>query len=258
MRVPASLVRFMLEAGFLVLVAAAAAIARLSTPAIIAVMAIAWLLVALVERTASRDGARLLGFLSRATGETPGEREPTHQRPAPADPPTAVVEPSHVRVLPAVAAPAPPAPVAPDAVVAAPPEPEHEPEPEPVTDIQAPPPPEPEPPAPEPEPVAAAPPPPPELRVAPAPPPEPPPPPPPQQPDAVVAFVPRNGPRSWNLWDLERIARERVGADGPRDEERAALLMELRQFASADGMLPLGFDGLVRESFGELIGAARS
>jgi hypothetical protein len=64
-----------------------------------------------------------------------------------------------------------------------------------------------------------------------------------------------NGPRAWNLWDLERIARDREGTMG-RDEERAALLMELRQFASADGMLPTSFDGLVRESFGDLIGHA--
>jgi hypothetical protein len=77
------------------------------------------------------------------------------------------------------------------------------------------------------------------------------------EPEGVLAFVPRaNGPRQWNIWELERIAREREGADSARDEERALLLMELRQFATADGMLATSFDGLVRESFGELIGHA--
>ena len=101
----------------------------------------------------------------------------------------------------------------------------------------------------------------PELRAVPSPPPpaEPPPaePPPVREPDRVVAFAPRaNGPHRWNLWDLERVAREGEGADAARDEERVVLLMELRQFASADGMLPESFDGLVRESFSELIGYA--
>ena len=76
--------------------------------------------------------------------------------------------------------------------------------------------------------------------------------------ERVVAFLPRsNGPRRWNLWDLERLARAGEGADSARDEERTVLLMQLRQFAGADGMLPESFDPLVRESFDELIGAGR-
>ena len=39
------------------------------------------------------------------------------------------------------------------------------------------------------------------------------------------------------------------------DEERTFLLMYLREFAGPDGLLPLDFDGLVRDSFGELVGA---
>jgi len=58
--------------------------------------------------------------------------------------------------------------------------------------------------------------------------------------------------REWNVWDLERRAREQAG-DAARDEEWAALFMHLRPFANADGVLPLQFDGLVRESFSELI-----
>jgi hypothetical protein len=95
------------------------------------------------------------------------------------------------------------------------------------------------------------------LRPVPAPPPEPTPPP-PAQPEApespVVAFRPRTTvPRSWNLWDLERIAREGVRTEPERRDEWAYLFLNLRQFASADGTLPTEFDGLVRESFGGLL-----
>jgi hypothetical protein len=59
-------------------------------------------------------------------------------------------------------------------------------------------------------------------------------------------------PREWNIWVLERLARDSAGVDAARDEERALLLMHLREFAGPDGMLPASFDDLVRESFGEL------
>jgi hypothetical protein len=62
-------------------------------------------------------------------------------------------------------------------------------------------------------------------------------------------------PRQWNLWDLERLAREASGTDALVDEERTYLLMYLRDFADADGELPVDFDALVRDSFGELVGA---
>lgn len=62
-------------------------------------------------------------------------------------------------------------------------------------------------------------------------------------------------PREWNIWELERRAREQAGDSG-RDQEWAALFMHLRQFANADGVLPMQFDGLVRESFSTLIQAA--
>jgi hypothetical protein len=284
----------MLEAGFLVLVAAAAAIARLSALAIVLVMGIAWLLVALVERTASRDSSAIrsgrLGFLfgggvleeeeeldpsgtpevaepPEPVGVRPSLRERLQARsagPAPASPLEPDPQPSHVRVLPAVpdpaAAAARPEPAAqtaptpepsaqPETVAETPPEPTPEPLPEPT----------PEPlPEPMPEPVPEPLPPPPELREVPRPAPPPPPAPQPERDAAVVAFVPRtNGPRRWNLWDLERMARDDEGTDVARNEERAMLLMQLRQFASADGMLSEDFDGLVRESFRDLIGSAR-
>jgi hypothetical protein len=62
-------------------------------------------------------------------------------------------------------------------------------------------------------------------------------------------------PQRWNLWDLERLSREHTGTDPARDEERTFLLMYLREFADADGMLPMDFDGLVRDSFGDLVTA---
>ena len=78
------------------------------------------------------------------------------------------------------------------------------------------------------------------------------------EPETVVAFVPRNEePREWNLWELERLARNATG-DVARDEERSYLLMYLREFAPADGNLPADFDGLVRDAFGDLLHAAVS
>jgi hypothetical protein len=71
----------------------------------------------------------------------------------------------------------------------------------------------------------------------------------------VVPIGVGSGPRRWNLWDLERLTREASGEDVARNEERTFLLMYLREFADADGLLPVDFDGLVRDSFGDLVGA---
>ena len=73
---------------------------------------------------------------------------------------------------------------------------------------------------------------------------------------AVVPLAPRRvEPREWNLWELERIVREQSGTDVARDEERSFLLMYLREFASPDGLLPVDFDAVVRESFGDTLDA---
>jgi hypothetical protein len=94
--------------------------------------------------------------------------------------------------------------------------------------------------------VAVPPPPPePEQKRAPVPEPEPEP-----EPEPVVPIT-----REWNLWELERAAREHAGGDVARDEERSYLLMYLREFAGPDGMLPPDFDGLVRDAFGDLLHA---
>lgn len=105
----------------------------------------------------------------------------------------------------------------------------------------------------------------PRLAVVPPPPPEPEPEPeiarrPEPEPEPAVVSrasrMPR--PREWNLWDLERLARDRAGGDVVRDEERSYLLMYLREFAHADGALPADFDAVVRESFGDVLDGALS
>ena len=70
-----------------------------------------------------------------------------------------------------------------------------------------------------------------------------------QEPAAERPGSPGEAPRAWNLWELERLAQELNG--GSRAEERALLLLHLRDFADASGHLPVEFDPLVREAFGE-------
>jgi hypothetical protein len=72
------------------------------------------------------------------------------------------------------------------------------------------------------------------------------------EPDVVTA----EAPRQWNLWELERVARDHTGDDVATNEERAYLLIYLREFAGPDGNLPADFDGLVRDAFGDLVHVA--
>jgi outer membrane biosynthesis protein TonB len=119
-----------------------------------------------------------------------------------------------------------------------PPEPEAQPEPEPEPVVVRP------------EPVKA----PEQPKIAAAPPPPEPEPAPPAEPE--VRYLPVNDePREWNLWELERLARDNVIDDVAKNEERAYLLMYLREFAGPDGTLPADFDGLVRDAFGDLVRA---
>jgi outer membrane biosynthesis protein TonB len=107
----------------------------------------------------------------------------------------------------------------------------------------------------EPEPVAEREPP--RITAVPAPPPEPeaaPEPEPVEEPVPAVAYLPVNDtPREWNLWELERAARDHATDDVARNEERSYLLMYLREFAGPDGVLPSDFDGLVRDAFGDVL-----
>jgi hypothetical protein len=85
---------------------------------------------------------------------------------------------------------------------------------------------------------------------------------PPSQPEpegapVVPLWARSTQPREWNLWDLERIARAQSRRDPERFEEWSYLILHLRRFANADGMLPAEFDGLVRDSFGGLLEPAQ-
>jgi hypothetical protein len=76
----------------------------------------------------------------------------------------------------------------------------------------------------------------------------------PAPPTSVVAFPQRTfQAQSWNLWDLERIARAETKDHPERRDEFTYLFLHLREFATADGALPTEFDGLVRESFAGLL-----
>jgi hypothetical protein len=264
---PSARVRFIFEAAFLLLVALGAALMELRPLAIVLLMGCAWLLVALIERASSRDAGRLPTDEDAEGEELPPAEEELEPAAAAAPQeassrwswlrrtrqaerlpsPTAAFEArpsrSHVRRLEAEAGPEADAAFEEAAPAEAElvPEPEEAPGPvvtkrpldlpgleQPAVSI------------PEPRPrrsLARA-----ARRVVqpPAQPPAPPPPPP---------------AREWNLWDLERRAREQAG-DALRDEEWSALFTHLRVFANTDGTLPKEFDGLVRESFGELIEAA--
>jgi hypothetical protein len=81
---------------------------------------------------------------------------------------------------------------------------------------------------------------------------------PPAAPGGEVVSIGRAqaGRREWNIWELERLARAGAHRHPDRSQEWAYLFVHLRQFANPDGALPLEFDGLVRESFGELLEAS--
>lgn len=269
--------RFTLQALFLLAVAVVAGLLDLSIPAIVGVMLAAYLLTVVVEWGATR-AAR-----SEPVAAVPVEAEAV----ADLEPAVAVVDPGPV----VVPEPEPPRDPEPYPQPTPEPEPPLIPEPEPPLDPEPSPDPVPEPqpdpvPVPEPEPTpvptpepaptpqfAAAEPevePEPELEVEVEPEPvrqlvavaapvrEPDPEPELARAAAPVAtnvatLPPPSAPQAWNLWELERLARARAGEDSLRDEEWGYLLVYLREFAAADGRLPLDFDALVRESFGDLV-----
>jgi hypothetical protein len=65
---------------------------------------------------------------------------------------------------------------------------------------------------------------------------------------AARPAVPVVGPR-WNVWMLEQLVRD----EAPDNEELEYLVASLREYADSNGILPAGFDQLVRESFGSLL-----
>jgi len=213
--------RTIVEAAFLVAVPVVALAAGFGKWTIIGASGVAYLLVLGLEATIWREGT---DKAAKAAAPAPAVVAPVVAETAK---PAAV---EHVRVLPREEPPP---------VVS---EPEAEPEPEPA--------PEPEPePEPERPPLVAVP----ELEPEPEPEPEPV----PADVPATARVVPigvGSAPRQWNVWELERLAREDTGSDAVRDEERTYLLMYLREYADAGGSLPVDFDGLVRDSFGDLVG----
>jgi hypothetical protein len=254
---PFDFIRLAALAAFLALVAVGLWLLDVAWWVIPPVMIVALLVAWTIEWFAWRQGRP--PSLAVSLPEQPGPAPPpVAPEPAP-PPPHAFQPPVPMDTAPAAEAPAPPEPEPRPVAEAAPPEPEPEPEPK----AEAPP-----------EPVAAPPPEPPfepeqppkpvrrsrrvRLRPVPAPRrepgPEPAPTPSPAVESSVVAFVPRTfEPRQWNLWDLERIAREQRTSYPERREEWSYLFLNLRQFADADGSLPAEFDGLVRESFAGLL-----
>ncbi len=277
--------RLALEACFLIGVAIVAGLLHLTTAAIVAVMLVAYLATVAVELTASR--ARATGDAAPAGSRKSKAASPVVAAAVQPEPDSDPVI-SSVAVLPAPpladadedwlaevsdrVEPAPEPELEPDPELA--PEPELEPEPEP--EPEAIPTSEPQPSEPQPDVAETSPEPEPELELEPEPQPEsvapplvavpaaPDPEPAPEpEPEPVVAFEPEPPtvtrlpvslePQTWNLWELERLARARSGDDPMRDEEWGYLLIYLREFASPEGVLPLDFDSLVRESFGELV-----
>lgn len=218
-----SIFRLLALAGFLLTVALALWLAEVRPLVVIVVMALALGVAWAVEWLSWRQE------VSRSGGEGPQPAEepaPVAAEPAPSPPAFSPPEP------PAAEPAASNEPVAPE--------------------------PPPSPPAPEPAPLPQRPP----LRPVPTPEPEPAPPPapepmpvPPAARSGVVDLRTRvtAAPRRWNLWDLERRARDEQQRDPGRYEEWSYLFVHLRQFATPDGFLPTEFDGLVRESFGELL-----
>jgi hypothetical protein len=214
--------RFGVEATFIVAVAIVAGLLELPLPAILTAVFGAWALVALAEVVASRRAA--------TRGPVPAASD-QFRPPAPPAPISAPREPG-----PEEAEPLPERAVAVEPLV------EFEPEPQPAEPMLA-----------GAEPEARA-----DLERArlvsvPAPESAPEVEPPPEP--AVVALHPA-APREWNLWDLERRWQARAGAPAAGDE-LSYVLMYLREYASPDGVLPVEFDALVRESFGDLVEAER-
>ena len=76
-----------------------------------------------------------------------------------------------------------------------------------------------------------------------------------RQPPTVVPIGVGAGPRQWNLWDLERLTRERSGGDAAQTRSARSCSCTCASSRDPTASLPVDFDGLVRDSFGELVGA---
>jgi len=57
----------------------------------------------------------------------------------------------------------------------------------------------------------------------------------------------------WNLLVLERLVNDRGDEFPDRRDEWASYLYFLREYAAPDGTVPSSFDGLIQETFSELV-----
>jgi hypothetical protein len=216
--------RFLVEAVVIVLTAVLTGLMHLGGFGIAGAVAVVWVIVAVIEYSLShpRPRAEPTPLVETLPAQEPVVSEAV--RVLPRTPEPAAVEPEPIAAEPVAAEPEPVV-VEPEPLAVEPEPVRVEPEPEPVV-VE--PEPEPEPvvvePEPEPEPVA----------VEPEPEPEP-------EPTAEQA---------WNLWQIDRALRD----SGAVTEEQEFLLMYLRDYAGPDGSLPVDFDALVRESFGDVLG----
>jgi hypothetical protein len=219
--------RFLVEAVVIVLTAVLTGLAHLGAWGIGGAVAVVWVIVAVIEYSLShpRDRTEPATLGATLPDPDPIASEVVRVLSRTPEPPDVESEPEPVSE-PATAEPEGEEElVEPEAVVVEPEtQPEPEPEPEPVA-VE----PEPEP-DPEPEPVAVD-----------------------QEPEPESEPELEREPeeaRVWNVWELDRALRESGGVT----EEREFLLMYLRDYAGPDGSLPVDFDELVRESFGDVLG----
>lgn len=218
MRSPAA--RILLETLFVILVALGVALAGFDLAAALLAIAIVVVAVTVIEVTRTRPPATAEPEEEPLVAAVPDEPpEPTRLAAEPVTAPAAAVSERSARALLATATPPlPPDPAKPKVESG---EAERELLPEPEDAGRAERPPELEPGVPPvPEPAAA-----------------------PAEPALPAA------PREWNLWELERAVR----ATDEHNEEWSALLIHLREYANAEGDLPVHFDELVRESFAEVL-----
>jgi len=227
-----SLPRFLLQAGFLVLVAAIAAVLHLGAWGIVVVMAGAFGAVVFAEWFMNRYGA------ARAPQQAAAPKAEPVPEAEPESEPQLLVAPLRMRPEPSPIPPprfqtrAPTSPAVWPAQLPEAPVPKRAPKPAPAEPPSAPPPlPSP---ASAPQPAAAPPP--------PAPPPNP----------IAPSVIQR---RRWNVFDLQNRASGIATTDPARHEEFMFLLLYLREFADVAGDLTEEFDGFVRESFPELVAA---
>ena len=220
----------------IVLTAVVTGLAHLGPWGIGGAVAVVWVVVAVIEYSLShpREPKEPTPLIETLPEPEPVQSDAVRVIPRTPDPVAAALEPEPVAVDPE------PVPVEPEPqpVMV---EPEPEPEPEPV---RAEPAPEPEPELVEPEPIL----------VEPQPEPEPEPEPVPveaaPEPDPPQVEIQPAGARAWNVWELDRALRD----TGAVTEEQEFLLIYLRDYAGPDGSLPVDFDALVRESFGDVLG----